>query len=129
MLAVDTKVVVRYLTDDDPHQSPRARRLVDGNDVWVATSVLLETGWVLGSVYRCTSARIASALRKFGGLPSVTLEDPALSAQTLDWVEQGMDFADALHLAAAGHCEALATFDMDFIKTAKKLSAVSVRAP
>ena len=129
MLAVDTNVIVRYLTNDHPRQSPRARNLVDGQDVWVLTTVLLETEWVLRSVYRYTLTQVAIALRKFAGLPHVTVENAALAAQALNWAEQGMDFADALHLGAADHCEAFATFDTDFVKAAKKTNAGNVRSP
>ena len=129
MLAVDTNVIVRYLTNDHPRQSPRARRLVDGQDIWVPTTVLLETEWVLRSVYRYTPTQIAIALRKFAGLPHVAVENAALAAQALNWAEQGMDFADALHLGTADHCEAFATFDTDFVKAAKKTSAGNVRSP
>ena len=129
MLAVDTNVIVRYLTNDHPRQSPRARNLVDGQDVWVPTTVLLETEWVLRSVYRYTPTQVAIALLKFAGLPHVTVENAALAAQALNWAEQGMDFADALHLGAADHCEAFASFDTDFVKVAKKTSAGSVQSP
>ena len=104
MLAVDTNVIVRYLTNDHSQQSARARKLVDGQDVWVPTTVLLETEWVLRSVYHYTPTQIAIALRKFAGLPHITVENAALAAQALNWAEQGMDFADALHLGAADHC-------------------------
>ncbi len=127
MLAVDTNVIVRYLTNDHPQQSLQARRLVDGQGIWVPTTVLLETEWVLRSVYRYTPARIAVALRQFAGMPRVALENPTLTVQALDWVGQGVDFADALHLGGSGHCEAFVTFDADFAKAAKKARAGNVR--
>ncbi len=43
MRAVDTNIVVRYLTGDDPAQSPRARALIDGEDIWLGLTVVLET--------------------------------------------------------------------------------------
>ncbi len=129
MLAVDTNVIVRFLTNDHPQQSPRARRLVDGNDVWVSVSVLLETEWVLRSVYRYTPTQIVDGLRDFAGLPRVSLENPALAARALGWCVTGMDFADALHLSAADHCEGFVTFDTDFAKAAKKTTGMNVREP
>jgi predicted nucleic-acid-binding protein len=130
MLAIDTNILIRYLTNDHPEQSQRARKLIDGHDVWVPTTVLLETEWVLRSVYRYTPTQIARSLRKFAGMARVALEHGALAAQALNWVEQGMDFADALHLGASDQCEALATFDTDFIKSAQKVRAATVvRAP
>jgi predicted nucleic acid-binding protein len=106
MLAIDTNLIVRYLTGDHPRQSAKARALIDGNDVFVCTTVLLETEWVLRSVYGHPPAPLARALVAFAGLPRVTLEDEALVAKALDWMERGMDFADALHLARAEGCEA-----------------------
>lgn len=129
MLAVDTNVIVRYLTNDHSQHSPRARKLVDGQDVWVPITVLLETEWVLRSVYHYPPAQIAVALRKFAGMPRVTLENAALAAQALDWAEGGMDFADALHLSTSGHCEAFATFDSNLSKAAKRPGAGRVLIP
>jgi len=129
MLAVDTNVIVRFLTNDDPQQSPRARRLVSENDVWVSMTVLLETEWVLRSTYRYTPTQIVEALRDFAGLPRVSLENPALVARALDWLEKGMDFADALHLSAADHCAGFATFDKRFAKAARKATGLNLREP
>jgi predicted nucleic acid-binding protein len=129
MLAIDTNVIVRYLTGDHPRQSAKARALIDGNDVFVCTTVLLETEWVLRSVYGHAPARLASALAAFAGLARVKLEDPALIARALSWMEKGMDFADALHLLKAEGCEAFLSFDQSFAKAANTLSELEVRAP
>ena len=43
MLAIDTNIIVRYLTADHPEQSPKAKALIDHEDVFVCTTVLLET--------------------------------------------------------------------------------------
>jgi predicted nucleic acid-binding protein len=129
MLAIDTDVVVRYLTGDHPKQSARARALVDGHDVFVCTTVLLETEWVLRSVYDFPSAQVCAALRAFAGLPGVSLEDPVLAASALDRMAEGMDFADALHLGRAEGCEAFVTFDQRLVKRAHAVGAAAVRAP
>ena len=67
MLAIDTNVIVRYLTGDHPKQSARARAVIDGEDVFVATTVLLETEWVLRSAYAFDPAQVCKALRAFAG--------------------------------------------------------------
>ncbi len=129
MLAIDTNLIVRYLTGDDPEQSAKAKRLIDGEDVFICTTVLLETEWVLRSVYGYPPAQLAGALAAFAGLPRVKIEDPAVAARALDWMRNGLDFADALHLAKAGHCEAFVSFDRRFAAVANSLSEVKVRAP
>ena len=81
MLAIDTNLVVRYLTADHPEQSPKAKALIDGEDVFVCTTVLLESEWVLRSVYGFASFEVAKKLAAFAGLPSVTLEDAVLASK------------------------------------------------
>jgi predicted nucleic-acid-binding protein len=129
MLAVDTNVVVRYVTRDHAEQSARVKRLIDDNDVFVATTVLLETEWVLRSGYEFARTEIVAALGAFAGLPRVTLEDPELALQALIWMGRGMDFADALHLASALDCEAFVSFDRRLATVAKRAGAVTVRVP
>lgn len=129
MLAIDTNVIVRFLTGDDPAQTARARKLVEGGGIFVATSVLLETEWVLRSGYGFATGPLVRALRDFAGLPGVTLEDPPLAARALDWAEQGLDFADALHLGAAQGCTAFMSFDRKLAKTATRVVDMRVTAP
>jgi predicted nucleic acid-binding protein len=127
MLAIDTNVIVRYLTGDHPQQSRKAKALIDSERVFVCTTVLLETDWVLRSVYGFTPVKVAKALSAFAGLPNVTLEDATMIAKALDWTVRGMDFADALHLAKAQGSEAFVSFDRRFARVAKEFSDVEVR--
>jgi predicted nucleic-acid-binding protein len=129
MLAIDTDLVVRYLVNDDPGQAARARKLIDTNDVFVCTTVILETEWVLRGAYGFSSSQCAKALADFAGLPRVTLEDTAAVAQALGWMRQGVDFADGLHLAKAEGCDAFISFDQGFAKAANALGDIKVRAP
>jgi predicted nucleic acid-binding protein len=75
-----------------------------------------------------TPVEAAKALSALAGLESVTSEDAPLVAKALDWVNKGMDFADALHLAKAAKCGTMATFDRRFARIASKLSAVAVQS-
>ena len=69
MIALDSSVVVRLLADDDPHQSRRAAGLLEDNAVFVPLTVLLETEWVLCSVYALERDAVLRGLRGFLGLP------------------------------------------------------------
>ena len=118
MLGIDTNVLVRYLTGDHPEQAAKARALLMKNDIFVSTTVLLECEWVLRRLYDFTNAETIAALRAVAGLPNIMVENAPLLTEALDRAETGMDFADALHLGAAGHCTSFLTFDRKFIKTA-----------
>lgn len=129
MLAADTNVIVRFLTRDDAAEFARADTLLREQHIYIATTVLLETEWVLRSIYRYERPRIARALRDLAGLRCIILEDPARVAKALDWAERGMDFADALHLAAAQDCEAFVSFDRRLARAARRIAGIAVRAP
>jgi predicted nucleic-acid-binding protein len=129
MLVVDTNVVVRYLVNDDRVQAARARGLLEQHDVLVPLTVLLETAWVLRSVFGFSAADVARALRGFAGLQRVTVEDADTAALALDWAECGVDFADALHLAAARSHDGFVTFDKALGRTARRIGAPVVREP
>lgn len=130
MRAIDTNLVVRYLVPaDDPSQAARAARVIDGGEVFVPSTVLLETEWVLRTFYGFSGADVASAFKGFAGLESVQVEHPLRLRRALEWLLEGMDFADALHLASADHCEAFVTFDKAFLRAAKTISSVPVRTP
>jgi predicted nucleic-acid-binding protein len=122
--AIDTNVLVRFLVGDDPEQAARARAIVEGGEVYVATTVLLETEWVLRSAYGYQGARICTAFEAFAGLPGVTIEDPDLLGLAIGLARKGLDFADALHLGRAQECEAFVTFDRKLVKAVKGLGPV-----
>jgi predicted nucleic acid-binding protein len=127
MLVVDTNVIVRYLTNDDTAQAARARRLLTQQGIFVPLTVLLETEWVLRTVFGFGATDVVHALRAFVGLPRVTLESPGTAALAFDWAEQGMDFADALHLAAARQHDGLVSFDKVLARAARKVGGPPVR--
>ena len=88
-------------------------------------TVLLELAWVL-EVCDCSRQEIARAFRILVGLPNFTLRPLDSLLFGLRWFEEGMDFADALHLAMSAQDEALVTFDRDFAKIAKRAGAFPV---
>jgi len=71
MTAVDTSVLVRLLTKDDPKQTEAARSLFAAGPIWIAKTVLLETRWVLRSTYRFDDITVRDALTSLLGLPNV----------------------------------------------------------
>lgn len=129
MLAIDTNILVRLLVDDEPAQTARARALVAGSEISIATTVVLEAAWVLKSSYGMDKATVTSALRAMFGVPNLQLREPHRVKAALDLTDKGMDIADALHLAAAEDCEAFITFDRNLAKLARSCDTAEVREP
>ena len=128
MKAADTNVLVRLLVRDDARQAQAARDLIEGNAIWLPKTVLLETEWVLRHAYGFDRAAVAHALGKVCGLPQVTVEDPPAVAQALSWLSEGLDFADALHLASSQAAETFCTFDRRLASRARRAGQVPVQA-
>lgn len=111
MIGLDTNVVVRVLTGDDPEQAERAERVFASGPLWLAKTVLLECEWVLRSAYSLPRKTILHAFRSVIGYPPLEVEDRAAVLRALRWYESGADFADALHLASLDPGARFATFD------------------
>jgi len=129
MIAVDTNVLVRLLTNDDPSEAKRALRVMESDDILIPKTVLLETEWVLRHGYVIAREVISQAFQSLLGLANVEPENSQAVTQALAWYEGGIDFADALHLASSAKADRFATFDRDFAKKALKLGSIEVFKP
>ncbi len=129
MIAVDTNIIVRLLTHDDEQQFRLAHAVFEMEAVFIPDTALLETEWVLRFAYEFEAAEIQSAFVKLLGLPNVRVANPDLLAKAIEWHGAGLDFADALHLAASQDASRLLTFDAKFIKKAKELGQCRVERP
>jgi predicted nucleic-acid-binding protein len=129
VIAVDTNILVRFLTGDDKHQFKKALALFESHDVFIPDTVILESEWVLRYAYHFSPNAICGAFTNLFGLPNVHVTNPTLIAQAILWHEQGLDFADALHLALSQQYGQFFTFDGKFIRHAKGLCQCSVLKP
>jgi predicted nucleic acid-binding protein len=129
VVAVDTNVLVRLLTGDEPAETARARALFEREAVLLAKTVILESEWVLRRLHHFDSDRIAEAFVALIGLPDLVCEDAGAVADAIRWMRKGMDFADALHLASARPAGRFATFDDKVAKRAAKIADISVVRP
>lgn len=121
-VAVDTNLLVRLLVADDPDQTERARFLFATSRIFVPITVLIECWWVLEAVYRVPAGQIADAFRSLLGLPDVTVEQERRVLFALEAAAAGLDFADALHLAATPEGGSFATFDRTLVRRARKIT-------
>lgn len=119
MISVDTNILVRLLVADDEAQFKLVKRVLADNDDLVLHTVLLETERALRKSYGFTGSQIAGALRAIVQMERVHAEDADVAMLAIDAFEQGMDFADAMHLAQSREADCFVTLD----KGMKKRSA------
>ena len=129
MISVDTNVIVRLLTGDDPVQFQKAKALFEKEHILITSSVMLECEWVLRYAYHFNPLEIGEAFLSLFGLSNVRLQDASAIHNALLWHKQGMDFADAIHLANSQDSESFITFDKKLIKSASKIINFFVKEP
>ncbi len=123
MKAVDTNVLARFFINDPDDteaamQKPAAVSALS-QAVFVPVSVILEFEWVMRGFYELPRTDIERVFLALCGLENVTLEDRERVLAALAAYNQGLDFADALHLARSTHCRAFLSFDQRLQKRSK----------
>ena len=128
MIAVDTNILVRIFTADNPEQTRRAKALLESDLLWVSNTVFLETAWVLSYYYDFDEPEICQAFGNLLGLTNVQTESSALDS-VLDLCARGLQFADAFHLSCRPPGATFATFDEQLLKRALRAGVRDVKRP
>jgi len=102
MRAVDTNVLVRIFTRDDAKQAKAAEEFMRPG-AWVSHIVLVETIWVLQSVYEQKRRDIRQVVELLLSNESVVLEEPNVIASALELFvkNSSLSFSDCLIAAVA----------------------------
>jgi predicted nucleic-acid-binding protein len=119
MIGLDTNILVRYLTQDDPLQSPKAtdlieRRLTEEDPGFVSVVAMAEIAWVLERAYRLADADIAEAIERILQADALVVESEQEVFTAMTALQEGRGtFADALigALADKAGCSGTLTFD------------------
>jgi len=121
VIYVDTSVVVRYLTGDDPERSPAAAAVIETDDPRAVSVIsILEAAHVLRTGYGYERRNIAEALSGLTERRNIVVPE-VLKEHVLRWLDEWRDggadsIGDALIAASmsAGAAEAIVTFDRGF---------------
>jgi predicted nucleic-acid-binding protein len=119
MIGLDTNVLVRYLTQDDPIQSRRAiefidRHLTEDDPGYVSAVVVAETVWVLERAYKLENAKIADCIERILQTAVLVVQNEQQVFAAMTVLKDGSgSFADGLILALAtkAGCSKTVTFD------------------
>jgi len=130
MNGIDTNILIRYLTQDDPVQSPKAteiieRRLTRERPGFISLVTMAETVWVLGSVYALEDGEIADTVERMLQADTLRIQNEQQVFTAMISLRRGWGaFADALigALGAWAGCESTLTFD----KKAHRLAGFEV---
>jgi predicted nucleic-acid-binding protein len=119
MIGLDSNILLRYVTQDDPVQAAQAthvmeHRLTEQDPGFISVVALAETVWVLERSYRFGSARIVAAIELMLGAETLMVENEREVFTAMVALKEGRgSFADALigALCAKAGCSRVVTFD------------------
>lgn len=125
MIGLDTNVLVRYVTQDDPIQSAKASELIESlttaSPGFISLVSVVELVWVLQSCYQSAKSDVVTVLETLLRTRELIVEHAEVIWQALRrFVANKADFADCLieRCAHAAGCEYTATFDLNAAKAA-----------
>jgi len=119
MIGLDSNVLVRYITQDEPQQSALATRLIENRCTkadpgYISQIVLCELIWVLGRAYRYEKHQLTHLMEQILITAELEIEGEELAWKALAaWCDGPADFSDyllVLNNRAAG-CECTFSFD------------------
>lgn len=118
MIGLDTNVLVRYVAQDDPRQSPKATRLIESLSAealgYVTVVSIVELVWVLTGCYGSTRKEICEVLEALLRTNELVVAEADTVWKALRMYGEGKaDFADCLieRSSNAAGCDHTATFD------------------
>ncbi len=123
MKVADTNIVVRFIVEDDKRQTRSATDVIATDGILVSNTVLLESEWVWRSIYGFRHGEISEALRSLLQTRGVTFAQPEIVVSAVAWHAEGMDFADALHLAQVEAGQRFVTFDRKLAAAASRVQS------
>ena len=130
MKAVDTNILARFFIDDpDDEQAAQQRPIATAilsQPVYIPITVILEFEWVMRGFYKLNRAEVLHIYHVLLNFAHIRIEDHAIVSNALTYYQQGLDFADSLHLARSQAYAAFITFDVKFAKKAQKITAIHV---
>jgi predicted nucleic-acid-binding protein len=124
MIGLDTNLLVRYLTQDDPSQARQAtevieHRLTDAEPGFISIVAIAEMVWVLARYYRFASERIVNAIERILHAETLVVEsEPDVFAAMTALRDGRGEFGDALigALSASAGCSCVLTFDRETLQ-------------
>jgi len=118
MIGLDTNVLVSYLAQDDPKQSPKATRLIESltaeSPGYVSIVSVVELVWVLTGCYAQSKQEICTVIETLLRTKGIIVAHADTVWKALRLFKEGnADFADCLieRFAAEAGCQHVATFD------------------
>ncbi len=122
MTFLDTNIILRYLTWDEPKKARRCedlfKRATDGKEVlYTTTLVIAELIWTLEKAYKLPRSEIVSYVQRIFNTPNILLDEKDILLMAIGLYElKKIDFIDAYNAISMGakNIDTLYSYDAHF---------------
>lgn len=125
MIGVDTNILVRYFTQDDPEQAQIVEKIIENygsspNSLFINNIVMCELVWVLERGYKYSKEQVGVVINQMLSTEEFVFEKQELLWLALnEYVQNNSDYSDALIglINKSSGCKETLTFDQVAAKT------------
>jgi len=133
IVVIDTNLLVRYLTDDDPQKAKAVDTLLNRANkgelkILIPSVVVAELVWVLESFYKLAAAEITELVEAILNTPGVDIQDKSIIKAALKiYRSKEIDLIDAwiIEFAKARGAKRIYTFDKKHFKDIREIEIIS----
>ena len=100
MIIVDTNILLKYLLEDNEELSPKAIEIIDNNEIFIPTEVIVEASYVLKKVYNVEKEKIYEAIKLLLDMDDVNFQNKNIKEEAFkNYSEKNLDIVDCMLFA------------------------------
>lgn len=123
MIVIDTNIILRYLLEDNEELSKKAIEIIDNNQIFIPTEVIVEASYVLKKVYQVEKDKIYKVIQLLLEMENVNFENKeTIELAFKTYAEKNLDIVDCmLYAYAKNEKYEVKTFDNKLAKLIKTI--------
>ena len=123
MIVIDTNIILRYLLEDNEELSKKAIEIIDNNQIFIPTEVIVEASYVLKKVYQVEKDKIYKVIHLLLEMENVNFENKeTIELAFKTYAEKNLDIVDCmLYAYAKNEKYEVKTFDNKLAKLIKTI--------
>ena len=100
MIIVDTNIILRYLLQDSEELSEKATDIIDNNEIFIPTEVIVEASYVLKKVYNVEKEKIYEVIKQLINMEDIKFQNKGTIELAFKiYAEKNIDIVDCMLFA------------------------------
>ena len=100
MTIVDTNIILRYLLQDNEELSSKAIDIIDNNEIFIPTEVIVEASYVLNKLYNVEKIKIYEAIKLLLNMEGIVFQNKeTIELAFKTYSEKNLDIVDCMLFA------------------------------